>query len=346
MKRLFIGPRQTRSWVVAHLLAFCLLSLDSLADDFTVALTQLKVADLSSPQPIEVALWYPTHAEPSATPLRSYTVNVALEATPVEILKGVVLIAHGFSGHAYGHYDTAYALAQSGFVVVSPTYPDQSGLQAQRPERDPLVARPQQTQRVLNTVLSMPPFKTLLPDPQIGLLGFSLGAYTALVTMGATPTLNHLGGYCQRKPNDALLCAAHATQRLAALTLASAVQQGPRIQAAVLLAPAYGPLFSDQTLRSITAPMLIYSAADDQALDNEHHARRFDAQLKDSRHLVIENAGHFVFLAPCPEALNTRQPHLCRDAASVDRALIHQQINTEVLQFFNAHLYNPLAKQP
>ncbi len=53
---------------------------------------------------------------------------------------------------------------------------------------------------------------------------------------------------------------------------------------------------------------------------------------------LIEGAGHFVFLAPCPAVLATRVPAICRDPPGVDRAAVHARLNTEMIEFFRRTL--------
>jgi predicted dienelactone hydrolase len=55
----------------------------------------------------------------------------------------------------------------------------------------------------------------------------------------------------------------------------------------------------------------------------------------------VPNAGHFVFLVPCPADLAARRPELCVDPPGFDRAAFHRQFNAAVLAFFRAQLTAP-----
>jgi predicted dienelactone hydrolase len=53
---------------------------------------------------------------------------------------------------------------------------------------------------------------------------------------------------------------------------------------------------------------------------------------------VIEGAGHYVFLAPCSEALRAAVPEICSDPPGIDRAVIHARLNAEMVDFFRRTL--------
>ena len=55
----------------------------------------------------------------------------------------------------------------------------------------------------------------------------------------------------------------------------------------------------------------------------------------------VSNAGHFVFLIPCPADLAGRRPQLCVDPPGFDRAAFHRQFNVDALVFFRATLAAP-----
>src|SRR3546814_14501462 len=52
----------------------------------------------------------------------------------------------------------------------------------------------------------------------------------------------------------------------------------------------------------------------------------------------VPNAGHWVLLAPCSEALAKEVGEICRDPAGVDRVKVHAQANADALAFFRQAL--------
>src|ERR1700689_3302369 len=73
-------------------------------------------------KPIAAGIWYPTSAKPSPRPLGMLNQTVALDAELSGNRLPLILISHGTGGSLSSHYDTAIALADTGFVVVAVTH--------------------------------------------------------------------------------------------------------------------------------------------------------------------------------------------------------------------------------
>ena len=91
-------------------------------------------------------------------------------------------MSHGTGGSFEGHYDTALALAEAGFVVAAAThtgdnYRDQS--QVGRLEN-----RPRHIKVVVDYMLAMWQHHEALDPFRVGMFGFSAGGFTALVAIG------------------------------------------------------------------------------------------------------------------------------------------------------------------
>jgi predicted dienelactone hydrolase len=89
----------------------------------------------------------------------------------------LVVILHGVQGSLANHYDTALALAEAGFVVAAVTQGDDIAL----------VERPRHVVRAIDYMLARWPDRARLDPARIGLYGFSVGGFTALVTIGGVP---------------------------------------------------------------------------------------------------------------------------------------------------------------
>ncbi|WP_428034823.1 alpha/beta hydrolase family protein [Amphritea sp.] len=305
------------------------------ADEWNVGFNTLQVSDPELDYDIDVAVWYPTQESAKAETVGPATLYVARGAKPIARTHGLILISHGFSGSFLGHNDTAQFLARQGFVVATPTHPDLPGLKSGKPAFDPLVVRPRHLRLVSNRLLNHPQFKAGFLQPRVGVIGYSLGGYTALAASGVQPDLSGLAAYCSVEINDALLCSPEATQRFATIADQLPQQKIDQLAAIVLLAPAYGPLFSEQSLAKLDIPVRLFSAEKDQELDNRYNAQHFEKFLGNtSANEVIKDAGHFVFMAPCPDALKHAIPLLCEDNKNVDRLSVHQKLNETIGHFF------------
>ena len=202
----------TKPWLICTtgFVIFLAMSSKAVAQESNIGFQSITVLDTQIDQEIDVALWYPTDAISKEEQVGPTTLQIALDAPSIPNIKGMVLISHGFSGSFLGHSDTAAYLAQNGYVVVTPTHPDEQGLAAGRPELDPLALRPRQLRLLLDELLA----ERLPETNNIAIIGFSLGAYTALSVLGATPDLTKLETYCSSVA-DELLCSPQMAARTA-----------------------------------------------------------------------------------------------------------------------------------
>ena len=326
----------TKHFLILSLFFFVQVGGAALAEEWDVGFRSIQVSDPAIHHDIEVAVWYPTKAKAKKESIEPATLHVARGAELSVPPQGLILISHGFSGNSLGHNDTAQFLARHGYVVATPTHPDLKGLKSGKAEFDPLVARPRHIQLIIDELLNHPSLKQNLHQNRIGIIGFSLGAYTALTAIGARPDLSGLATYCAVNVQDALLCSPQANQRFSAIAPSLTSQRDNRIGGAVLLAPAYGPLFTKNTLANVKIPVQLFSAEKDQELNNRYNAQHFEEFLPNTTWTgVIKDAGHFVFMAPCPEKLKRAVPFICEDTASVDRVAVHQKLNRDIEKFFS-----------
>lgn len=158
---------------------------------------------------IAVGIWYPSSTQPAVQALGMIRQAVALNGTVSGKHLPVVLISHGTSGSLASHYDTAIALASAGFVVAAPTHTgDNYGDQSYGGNRKNLIERPRQMKLVLDWILSSWAAHGSLDPKRIGIFGFSLGGFTALVLAGGTPEVQRLTSCVSRvrTPRNARSC--------------------------------------------------------------------------------------------------------------------------------------------
>lgn len=313
------------------------VSLADGVDGVGFRIIQLNVS--ASSGVVDVGVWYPTADLAKTEVVGPVTMQVAKNAAILPSIKGLIVISHGFSGNFLGHHDTAVYLAQQGYMVAAPTHPDVNGVKSMKPHLDPLVVRPHLITRVLDQVTADPSLQTKFEREDVGIIGFSLGTYTSLRLLGADVTLAGRVTYCKERPSDPILCSSDADKRFAGITPLLGDVRDERIRAAVLLAPAYGPLFSSHTLSTLDSPIRLYSAEKDEEVDNHYSADHIAKFTRMTSPLtVIQRAGHYVFMAPCSEALVRAVPFLCQDAEAVDRSAIHKKLNQEITYFFDQNL--------
>jgi predicted dienelactone hydrolase len=72
--------------------------------------------------PLEAGIWYPSEAPAASQALGLYRQTVATNGLVVGRGLPLVVMSHGTGGSFEGHYDTALALAEAGFVVAAVTH--------------------------------------------------------------------------------------------------------------------------------------------------------------------------------------------------------------------------------
>jgi predicted dienelactone hydrolase len=307
-----------------------------------VGFEQVMVPDPDGP-PLEVGIWYPSDAPASSQRLGLYQQTVATGGAVAGRGLPLVVVSHGTGGSFEGHYDTALALAEAGFVVAAVThtgdnYRDQS--QVGRLEN-----RPRHIKVLIDYMLASWRQHDALDQRRIAMFGFSAGGFTALVAIGGTPDLRTVGPYCAAHP-DEWSCRMLKERKINVSTDASGPAatpptwvHDPRIAAAVIAAPAVGYAFSAEALAGVRIPIQLWRGDSDEILPHPNYAQAvYDRLPAKPEYHVVPNAGHFAFLAPCTAALAAMVPDICRDPAGFDRAAFHREFNPAVVAFFKAKL--------
>jgi predicted dienelactone hydrolase len=296
---------------------------------------RVTVADPNGP-PLEAGIWYPSEAPASSQRLGLYQQSVAAGAPVAGRGLPLIVMSHGSGGSFEGHYDTALALAEAGFVVAAVThtgdnYRDQSGFTL-------VENRPRHIKALVDYMLASWPHRGTIDPARIGMFGFSAGGFTALVAIGGVPDMTLSAAYCAAHP-DEWACRKVREHPAGAPATPPAFVHDPRIAAAVVAAPAIGYSFTPQGLAGIKASIQLWRGDSDEVLPHPRHAQNvYDGLPTKPEYHVVPNAGHFAFLAPCTPAFEAVAPDICRDPAGFDRAAFHREFNAAVVAFFKAKL--------
>lgn len=287
-------------------------------------------------QPITTVVFYPAEGEAQLTWLGATPALLAREAPVTAGRHPLILISHGTAGSPTSHLDTAVALAERGFIVAAmvhngDNYRDQSSVGANTWISD----RAHEVVGVTDYMLETWSQRASIDADRIGLFGFSAGATTALVNVGAAPDFGRVAEACVSRPE--LVCQLLSAGTVLTNPLASA--HDSRIKAALLAAPGFGMAFTPESLQTVIIPVDIWVGAMDSNTPQDTNAVAI-ARLLPSRpdvH-VVEGAGHASFLAPCGATRVLMPPMVCADAAEFDRTAFHRTFNAEVVSFFSQSL--------
>jgi predicted dienelactone hydrolase len=291
----------------------------------TVGFQRVTVAD-SDGKPREVGIWYPTNAPASPQPLGPYRQTVAIDGPVAGRQLPIVVILHGVQGSFANHYPTALALGEAGFVVAGVTQGDDM----------PLLERSRHVARVLDYLLAVWPHHHRLDPTRIGIYGFSVGGFAALVTIGGVPDLSHIPVYCAQYPDR--VCAILKERNVDTTVPGSAWVHDGRIKAAVIAAPTLAFTLGPEALAQIKVPIQLWRAGSDEITPHPRAAEAiYNGLPTRPEYVVVPDAGHFAFVA-CGGEMAKRAAAICKDAPGFDRVAFQQQFNAAVVAFFKARL--------
>jgi predicted dienelactone hydrolase len=250
-------------------------------------------------------------------------------------------MSHGTAGSLASHYDTALGLAQAGFVVVAVTHTgDNSQDQSYAGNRIDLTDRPRQFKQVIRFMLEDWSEHSRIDAERVGVFGFSLGGFTALVEAGGVPDLRRMTQLCHERPQAPecnFIRQRHGDQ-LGPIKESPVWVHDSRIRVAVIVAPAASYLFGSGGLKQIKIPIQLWRAAADTQAPNAWNSEVVRSGLPNTPDLhTVSNADHYAFLPPCSDSLRQAAPSICTDGPGFDRAAFHKQFNREVVAFFSQY---------
>ncbi len=291
-------------------------------------------------QKIDFHIWYPAHPGGKAVTVGGNGVFFGTEAgrnaPHREGRFPLVLMSHGAGGNAGQFGWIASALAEAGFVVILPNHPGTTTGNASAEAAVRVWERPKDISGVLDEIFSNADAYPYIDTDNVTALGFSAGGYTAMALSGARVDPDRLQGFCDDTDHGMSDCAflAHFGIDLHALDLGAASQdlRDPRISNAVIVDPGIISTITNQSLAEIDIPMLILNLGTDEKVPAGVHAKDAATLIGKARHMFVDDATHFSFLAQCtengPRILQNEGEldPLCDDAGGRARVEIHQEL--------------------
>jgi predicted dienelactone hydrolase len=312
------------------------------ADEFGAGFQDLKLTDPVEGGPMPANVFYPTgptRGDGGSAQVGPFSVAATPGAAPAPGPFALIVLSHGTGGSLLGHHDTLTALARAGFVAAAVQHPrdnyqDDSGFATDLQ----LIGRPHHIVALIDGVLADARLGPLVDRRRIGMAGHSAGGYTTLLIAGAVPDFSLAAEYRRSVPDDPYRKRAEAAgsaPRKPGLKLVS----DPRVRAIFVMAPAVGYMFDRAGLSKVEVPVRLYRPTADEMLVHPWNAERIAQMLpRPPEYLLVDDAGHFVFLAPCPAMLAARAPAICNDPPGIDRAAFHLRLNAEMVEFFRRTL--------
>jgi hypothetical protein len=112
-----------------------------------------------------------------------------------------------------------------------------------------------------------------------------------------------------------------------------------RIKAVAAVAPAYGMLFTEESLTELHIPTLILRAENDRINRSPWHADAIKNSMPQTPdYAVISGADSTALMSACPPSMLRDLPELCSKVSTEQRAYIHHQLNTLLKRFLSERL--------
>ena len=281
--------------------------------DIFVGSKQIQVRDETNDISFPVLIHYPTHQTSAPTTFGPYTMDVCPDAEIIEGLFPLIIISHGNSGSHLLYRTISTFLAKHGYIVAMLEHFGNNRNNNQLENTiENLQYRPRHVSLTIDNLLSHSFFENSIVLDKIGVIGHSMGGYTALALAGGIPRTKE--GQKVEVPSD------------------------PRLKAIVLLAPGAG--WFKNSLDNVSIPILLLTAEHDPitpAWNAEIILKSIpDKSLVTFR--MIENAGHFSFISPFPAAMKNPNFPPSTDPEGFDREEFHKQLPSEILNFLNKKL--------
>lgn len=256
-------------------------------------------------------------------------------ATLSDTPRPLIIISHGNGGDFRSHHDTATALTQAGYIVASITHTGDNWRDQSR--ATDLTGRSRHLSRLIDFMTNDWQARATIDPQRIGAFGFSAGGFTVLATAGGKPDLGRLTDHCRTNPDfyDCRLIARHGTTHVQS----PGFTHDPRLKAISIAAPALGFSFTRSGLSTVTQPVQLWQASQDQILPAPFYVEPVRDNLPSSPDFqLVDGASHFDFLPPCTPQLAANAPLICSPTPGFDRARFHDRLNTEIIRFFDKNL--------
>lgn len=307
-------------------------------------ISTLNLFDESRMRPVITEVWYPVDRDvPAKAPTGFWIRCDEARDAPISKSKSkypLIMLSHGMGGNRFDISWLAEILASNGFIVAAMdhfgnTWNNKIPEFYTRPWE-----RPKDISFVIDQLLLNSHFKDKIDENRIGFAGYSLGGTTGIWVAGAVAspiTDEQIKQSCQKDLEDTV------PYYIIDETNFDEARQSfidNRVSAFVLMAPALGWLFDENSLKAIFTPILIVGADKDKVAPVDSNAKLFAKKLSKATLRVIPGeADHYVFLNRASQ-LGKRllEPRFSDDRSTLGKRKIHEEIGKNTIEFFETHL--------
>jgi predicted dienelactone hydrolase len=290
-----------------------------------VGCRRLECFDVIQNTAVPLVVLYPTDYPQRKEPFGPYELNVAVDAPPAGSNRTLIVVSHGNGGTPWAYRDLAVILVRAGFVVALPDHIGNSRTDnSLEGTAANLQNRPRHLRLTIDAVFADVPFGYSLRRDRVGLIGHSIGGYTALSVAGGQPWTS-----LRESENGA--------------PYPLKVSPDPRVRALVLLAPATPWFQLEGSLSDVQIPILMRTGGNDEVTPDWHAdiVKRGVRHPEWVDHKCIAGAGHFSFMSVFPPSMTRPDFAPSQDPEGFDRADIQPSLHGDIRDFLQRVLEGP-----
>lgn len=307
-------------------------------------------------RPLVWTAWYPTDDSSSARATADLSwfkqEPVVADASPVRSDRALplVLLSHGTGATAAALEWLGFRLALRGFVALAVNHHGHTGSEPYRAEGFICLW---ERAGDLTAILCDRSWRSELGaeiDDHAFVAGFSAGAYTALLLMGArvafsqfepdNPTKSPIRGP-REFPNlvDELPTLGENPVFRVAWERRRADFSDHRVRRAIVIAPGRSVVgFSQDSLRAIKKPIQIFGGDDDTIAPPSECCRWLYDNIPGCKQEILSGGvGHYTFLSEGSAVGRESAPELFLDREGLKRSIIHDHVAQRAVEFFEGH---------
>lgn len=285
-------------------------------------LKEIRVWDAAQTAEIFVPVLYPSSSSETCLHFGPYTIDAAINGELAGKNLSLVLVSHGNGSTPWAFRDLAKSLALNGFVVALIEHPGNNrNDNALAQSLANLENRPRHLSLVIDALFSDALLAPAIKKSHVGVIGHSIGAYTALTAAGARPWA---GPHETRDGKPAEVFA----------------KSDSRISALALLMPA-SFWFPEGSLRNVNIPILIRTGTNDRITPSSPHADTIIFGVAPGtrvEHTSIAGAGHHSVQSIYPAELTSPDFPPSQDPPGFDRASYQPKLFADINGFFKQTL--------
>ena len=277
-------------------------------------------------------------------PLRAIAIARNAELPPHRPKRPLVVVSHGNWGTRYSQGWLSMRLVDAGYVVLSTSHPGTLGEDQSAAGRLRLWDRSHDVTFALTEVLKHPKWSALIDENRIAFAGHSFGGWTGVSLAGGQfdPALQREA--CRKAARKDFFCEGILKDEIKGIRTADAAEsfKDTRFKAFYIMASGPATGFSADSLKAITAPFVVDTAAHDEVLDPAMNSGAL-ARLITGAQEIVRPVGHFAYVPQCkwligPVLARIGGTPICDDPSGVDRGRVHTDVAEGVIRFFNQQL--------